>query len=98
MGVTLERIFGDMPQVPFRDHVWPKFLYQNAARVLKINDVDRLGAVALTDEQQRAGRGGRQAIGPRALRPEADAVPGATDFETWRRRPRWSASSSSRVC
>jgi hypothetical protein len=46
MGVTLERIFGDMPQVQFRDHVWPKFLYQNAARVLKINDADRFGAVA----------------------------------------------------
>jgi predicted TIM-barrel fold metal-dependent hydrolase len=23
--------------VPFRDEVWPKFLYQNAARVLKID-------------------------------------------------------------
>jgi len=27
-----------MPTVPFRDEVWPKFLYQNAARVLKIDD------------------------------------------------------------
>jgi hypothetical protein len=24
--------------VPFRDHVWPKFLYENAARVLKLTD------------------------------------------------------------
>jgi predicted TIM-barrel fold metal-dependent hydrolase len=38
MGLTLERIFRDMPAVPFRDEVWPKFLYQNAARVLKIDD------------------------------------------------------------
>jgi predicted TIM-barrel fold metal-dependent hydrolase len=36
MGLTLERIFADMPHVPFRDHVWPKFLSENARRVLKI--------------------------------------------------------------
>jgi hypothetical protein len=33
MGLSLERIFGDMPGVPFRDHVWPKFLRENALRV-----------------------------------------------------------------
>jgi len=37
MGLTLERIFTDMPHVPFRDHVWPKFLHENAARVLKLD-------------------------------------------------------------
>ena len=26
MGLTLDRIMGDMVDVPFRDHVWPKFL------------------------------------------------------------------------
>jgi predicted TIM-barrel fold metal-dependent hydrolase len=26
-----------MPNVPFRDHVWPKFLRENAARVLKLD-------------------------------------------------------------
>ncbi len=36
MGLTLERIFTDMPHVPFRDHVWPKFLSENARRILKI--------------------------------------------------------------
>ena len=36
MGLSLERIFGEMPDVPFRDHVWPKFLYENAARLLKV--------------------------------------------------------------
>ncbi|HYB99782.1 MAG TPA: amidohydrolase family protein [Candidatus Limnocylindrales bacterium] len=36
MGLSLERIFTDMPSVPFRDHVWPKFLRENALRVLKM--------------------------------------------------------------
>jgi uncharacterized protein len=36
MGLSLERIFTDMPHVPFRDEVWPKFLHENARRVLKI--------------------------------------------------------------
>jgi predicted TIM-barrel fold metal-dependent hydrolase len=36
MGLTLERIFNDMPHVPFNDDVWPKFLRDNAARVLGI--------------------------------------------------------------
>jgi len=35
-GLTLERIFADLPNVPFRDHVWPKFLRENALRVLKL--------------------------------------------------------------
>jgi uncharacterized protein len=33
MGLSLERIFRDMPDVPFRDAVWPKFLRENALRV-----------------------------------------------------------------
>ena len=37
MGLSLERIMTDMPGVPFRDHVWPKFLRENAARVLKLD-------------------------------------------------------------
>ena len=36
MGLSLERIMGDMAAVPFRDHVWPKFLHENARRVLKL--------------------------------------------------------------
>ena len=36
MGLSLERIFTDMPHVPFKDEVWPKFLSENARRVLKI--------------------------------------------------------------
>ncbi len=37
MGLTLERIMTEMPDVPFRDHVWPKFLRENAIRVLKLD-------------------------------------------------------------
>jgi uncharacterized protein len=36
MGLSLERIFTDLPRVPFKDEVWPKFLSENARRVLKI--------------------------------------------------------------
>ena len=36
MGLSLERIFADMPKVPFKDEVWPKFLRDNAQRVFKL--------------------------------------------------------------
>ena len=35
-GLTLERQFRDMPSVPFKDEVWPKFLRENAIRVFKL--------------------------------------------------------------
>jgi uncharacterized protein len=38
MGLSLDRIFGDMPQVPFKDEVWPKFLRENAIRVFGLED------------------------------------------------------------
>lgn len=38
MGLSLERIMTEMKDVPFRDHVWPKFLHENARRVLKLDD------------------------------------------------------------
>ncbi len=34
MGLSLERIFSELPNVAFKDDVWPKFLYGNAARIL----------------------------------------------------------------
>ena len=34
MGLSLERIMTEMPQVGFKDEVWPKFLRGNAERVL----------------------------------------------------------------
>jgi uncharacterized protein len=37
MGLSLERIMTEMPTVPFRDEVWPKFLRENALKVLGIN-------------------------------------------------------------
>lgn len=36
MGLSLDRIFKDMPNVPFKDEVWPKFLRENAKRVFKL--------------------------------------------------------------
>jgi predicted TIM-barrel fold metal-dependent hydrolase len=36
MGLSLERIFRELPQVPFRDEVWPQFLSANARRVFGI--------------------------------------------------------------
>jgi hypothetical protein len=34
MGLSLERIFSELDDVPFRDHVWSKFLRDNAVKVL----------------------------------------------------------------
>jgi uncharacterized protein len=34
-GLTLDRIFAELPGVPLRDEVWPKFLRENALKVLK---------------------------------------------------------------
>ena len=36
MGLSLERIFNELPNVGFKDDVWPKFLRENATRVLKL--------------------------------------------------------------
>lgn len=33
-GLTYERIMDELPNVPFKDEVWPKFLRHNAAKVL----------------------------------------------------------------
>ena len=37
MGLPLERSFQELPQVPFRDKVWPKFLRGNAVRIFKLD-------------------------------------------------------------
>ncbi len=36
-GLSLDRIFRELRDVPFKAEVWPKFLRDNAARVLKLN-------------------------------------------------------------
>jgi predicted TIM-barrel fold metal-dependent hydrolase len=36
-GLSLERIMTELPAVPFRDEVWPKFLRENALRVLSLD-------------------------------------------------------------
>ncbi len=38
MGLSLDRIFSEMPNVPFRDRVWPLFLRENAMRVFKLGE------------------------------------------------------------
>ena len=38
MGLSLERIVTELRDVGFRDHVWPKFLRGNAARVLGLDE------------------------------------------------------------
>jgi uncharacterized protein len=37
MGLSLERIMSEMPQVGFKDGLWPKFLRTNAVRVLGLD-------------------------------------------------------------
>jgi hypothetical protein len=36
VGLTLSRIFREMPDVPLKDEVWPKFLRENAMAVFKL--------------------------------------------------------------
>jgi predicted TIM-barrel fold metal-dependent hydrolase len=36
MGLSLERIFRELANVPLKDEVWPKFLRENALRVFKL--------------------------------------------------------------
>ena len=36
MGIHIDTIFEQLPNVLFRDYVWPKFLRENAIRVLKL--------------------------------------------------------------
>lgn len=36
MGLSLERIMADMPNLPLKDDLWPKFLRENASRILNL--------------------------------------------------------------
>ena len=36
MGLSLERVFRELRDVPFRDHVWPKFMYENAKKLFRL--------------------------------------------------------------
>jgi predicted TIM-barrel fold metal-dependent hydrolase len=38
-GITIERSFSELPNVPLKDAVWPKFLRENAVRVFKLDDL-----------------------------------------------------------
>jgi uncharacterized protein len=46
MGLSLERIFRELPDVPLRDEVWPRFLSGNARRVFGIGGAAAAGAGA----------------------------------------------------
>ena len=37
-GLSLDRIFEELAEAPFRDRVWPKFLRENAVRVFKLEE------------------------------------------------------------
>ena len=43
-GLSYDRIFRELPDVPLRDHVWPKFLRENAQRVFKLPEKTPTGA------------------------------------------------------
>jgi hypothetical protein len=36
MGLSLDRIVAELREVPFRDHVWPRFLRDNAVDVFNL--------------------------------------------------------------
>jgi predicted TIM-barrel fold metal-dependent hydrolase len=38
MGLSLERIMRELPEIGLKDEVWPKFLRDNARRVLKLDE------------------------------------------------------------
>ncbi len=38
MGLSLERIFAELRDVPLRDEVWPLFLHENARRILRLDE------------------------------------------------------------
>jgi len=40
MGLSLERIFSELPAVPFNQEVWPKFLRENAVRIFGLDGED----------------------------------------------------------
>jgi uncharacterized protein len=35
-GLELSRIFAELDELPLREHVWPKFLSENARKLLKL--------------------------------------------------------------
>jgi len=38
-NLSYERVFSELEQLPLREHVWPKFLSENAVRAFKLEDV-----------------------------------------------------------
>ena len=82
MGLSLERIFSEMPDVPFRDHVWPKFLRENAIGCSSWTSRETRTAPARDALHAHLGRHPRRreprAV-PRVPRPEY-----RDEFDAWR--------------
>jgi predicted TIM-barrel fold metal-dependent hydrolase len=53
MGLSLDRIFSDMPNVPFNNDVWPKFLRENALRVFGLGDETKTNKRAASVARKR---------------------------------------------
>ena len=68
MGLSLERIMTDMPNVGFKDEVWPKFLRGNAAKVLKLAVVSLTATTSAGRPEPPVAAAPRRAAG--AARPD----------------------------
>jgi hypothetical protein len=53
MGLGLERIFTDMPHVPFKDNVGPKFLHEERAACSSSGSSSGQASVRSGDEEKR---------------------------------------------
>ena len=93
MGLSLERIFGEMPDVPFRDHVWPKFLRENAIRVFKLGRV--IDATQRSRPPRPGGVGRHRGRLPEVARGDVRVLRLHPQADDATRRARKAASSSS---
>ena len=82
-GLTYDRIFDELPDVPFRDHVWPKFLRENAQRVFKLPR--RRDRVTATQRSRRPARGRRHRHDDRVARRRARSRRSTTTSSASRR-------------
>ena len=91
-GLTLERIFTEMRNVPLKDEVWPLFLRENAKRVFKM-DARLMPTAVVTGAGQGLGRGRRRSGSP----PTASTSCASTSRATrpGRRPSSWAAPPSS---
>ena len=93
MGLDAERIFREMDDVPFKEEVWPKFLRDNAERVLGL--AGRTGKQNFSREDAKARIGQSRAAGsPSGF---ATALPGGIWLSPARYRARSGKSCTPRA-